>query len=94
MTSRTTPSVTIDEAVMTPEQVLPSTSLRVYRSATVSSWIARIAERIATWAAAYEAAAIYGQLSALSDRQLAQRGLTRATLAHDVHLAYDRSGEA
>jgi hypothetical protein len=96
MTSRTTPGVPFDEeTMMTSNQVLAGTSLPVNGSAAAgaSSWIARIARGITTWVEAYEAAATYSQLSALSDAQLAHRGLTRATLAHDVRLACDRSGE-
>ena len=51
--------------------------------------------KIATWIAVcadyYAAAGIYEQLSALSDAELARRGLSRATLAHDVCEACDRS---
>ena len=35
----------------------------------------------------YVAAALYERLSGLSDAQLHRRGLSRATLARDVHLA-------
>jgi hypothetical protein len=38
----------------------------------------------------YAAAAIYEQLSALSDAELARRGLSRATLAREVQAACDR----
>jgi hypothetical protein len=37
----------------------------------------------------YAAAALYEQLSALSDAELTRRGLSRATLARDVCAAYD-----
>jgi hypothetical protein len=58
------------------------------------SWIGSAARRIATWADTcadyYAAAAMYEQLSALSDAELARRGLSRATLARDVRAACDR----
>jgi hypothetical protein len=38
----------------------------------------------------YTAAAMYEQLSALSDTELARRGLSRATLARDARAACDR----
>ena len=38
----------------------------------------------------YAAASAYEQLSALSNAELARRGLSRATLAGDVSAAYDR----
>jgi hypothetical protein len=37
----------------------------------------------------WAAAAMYEQLSTLSDAELARRGLSRATLAHDVRVACD-----
>jgi hypothetical protein len=52
---------------------------------SLANWIRSIAGRIATWADAcadyHAAAAMYEQLSALSDSELARRGLSRATLA-------------
>jgi hypothetical protein len=54
-------------------------------------------ERIRTWlkicADYYDAAALYEQFAALSDAELARRGLSRATLARDVCAACDRGGE-
>jgi len=59
-----------------------------------ASWIKSIGGRIATWADTcadyYAAAAMYGQLSALSDAELTRRGLSRATLAGEVRAACDR----
>jgi hypothetical protein len=59
-----------------------------------ASWIKSVGRRIATWvdtcADYYAAAAMYEQLSALSDAELMRRGLSRATLAHDVLAACDR----
>ena len=49
--------------------------------------------RLVAWVKAcgdyYAAAALYEQLSALSDAELTRRGLSRATLARDVCAAYD-----
>jgi hypothetical protein len=45
---------------------------------------ARLAERIETAAAHYAEAALYEQLSRLSDAELQRRGLSRASLARDV----------
>lgn len=44
----------------------------------------KIATWIATCADYYAAAAVYEQLSVLSDAELTRRGLSRAALAHDV----------
>jgi hypothetical protein len=53
-----------------------------------------IARRVVAWmetcADYYAAAAMYEQLSGLSDAELARRGLTRATLARHVVEAHDR----
>ena len=61
---------------------------------TLSDWIRRLGRRIETWVdscADYcAAAAMYERLSALSDAELARRGLSRATLAHDVRATCDR----
>jgi hypothetical protein len=45
--------------------------------AWVGGWIGRAAD-------AYAAAAMYTQLSGLSDAELHRRGLSRASLAHDI----------
>ena len=76
--------------MMTPDQAIPAASLPVHeRAVPTSSWITPIARRSAKWAEAYSAAAMYSHLSALSDAELARRGLSRATLAHDVSVSYD-----
>jgi hypothetical protein len=58
------------------------------------TWIRSIGQRFAAWAKDcahhYAAAAMYDQLSALSDAELAHRGLSRATLAHDLGAACRR----
>ena len=64
---------------------------------SLANWIKSIARRIATWADTcadyYAAAAMYEQLSALSDAELTRRGLSRATLAHDVRATCDRNSK-
>jgi hypothetical protein len=60
-------------------------------SAPLVSWISSIVWRLMAWvetcADYYAAAAVYEQLSGLSDAELARRGLSRATLAHDACIA-------
>jgi hypothetical protein len=55
----------------------------------ISSLGKRIADWLATAADYYAAAAIYEQLSRLSDVELHRRGLSRATLARDACQLYD-----
>jgi hypothetical protein len=57
----------------------------------VSSLGNRIADWLATAAEYYSAAAVYEQLSRLSDGELQRRGLSRATLASDICRACDRA---
>jgi hypothetical protein len=56
--------------------------------APVSVWLKSLGLRIVAWADycadCWTAAAMYEQLSRLSDAELARRGLSRGTLAHDV----------
>ena len=60
--------------------------------------IRSIGRRLVTWADTcadyYAAVAMYEQLSALSDAELMRRGLSRATLAHDVGAACERSSKS
>ena len=66
--------------------------------AALSRFVTSVRRRLATWtdtcADYWGAAAMYEQLSALSDAELARRGLSRTTLAQHVRLACDRSGDA
>jgi hypothetical protein len=66
-------------------------------AAPLSSWIRSIGLRLLVWidtrADHWAAAAMYAQLSALSDAELARRGLSRATLAHDVRAMGDGIAE-
>ena len=68
------------------------------QAAPLSLWITSAHQRLAVWietcADYWAAAAIYEQLSALSDAELARRGLSRTTLGQDVRTACDRSGDA
>jgi hypothetical protein len=73
----------------THEQIFPTAAFAVGKPAgSLARWIQSIGAQIATWADTcadrWAAAAMYEQLSALFDAKLAQRGLSRATLAHDV----------
>jgi len=64
------------------------------RTQPLSIWIRSAGPRIVTWAETcadyYAATAMYEHLSRLSDAELAQRGLSRATLARDACAACDR----
>ena len=76
------------------DQILPAETLAAGEPAwTLSNRIRRLGRRIVTWvdtcADYYAAAAMYEQLSRLSDAELARRGLSRATLAHDVRATCD-----
>jgi hypothetical protein len=82
----------------THDQLSASEALPAREPAVLlSSWIRSIGLRLVAWvdtcADYYAAAAMYEQLSALSDAELARRGLSRATLAHDVRATCDRGCE-
>jgi hypothetical protein len=82
----------------TREQILSSAALATDKQArSLASWIKSIGGRIAAWADTcadyYAAAAMYEQLAALSDAELMRRGLSRATLAHDVRTSCDRGSK-
>jgi len=80
--------------IETPSEIIPMTAhpsealARAEPAAPLSRWIRSIGVRLAAWAnncSEYcAAAAMYEQLSALSDAELTRRGLSRATLAQDV----------
>jgi hypothetical protein len=70
-------------------QILPRDGVAEGGSARrPSDWLRTLGSRLATWLDAcadhWTAAAMYQQLSGLSDAELARRGLSRATLARDV----------
>ena len=78
----------------THDQIFSADAFAVGKPAgSLFGWIRPLGRRIATWADAcadyYAAAAMHEQLSALSDAELMRRGLSRATLAHDVRAACD-----
>jgi hypothetical protein len=81
--------MTTHDQIFSPGDLAATTS-----GGPLSSWVRSVARRIATWAGTcadyYAAAAMYEQLSALSDAELMRRGLSRATLARDVCAACDR----
>src|SRR5262245_61167624 len=86
-------------SMTTNDQVLPIEFIAAGGpTRTLSNCISRIGRRIVTWADTcadcYAAAAKYEQLSALSDTELARRGLARSTLAHDVRAACDRDSNS
>jgi hypothetical protein len=84
---------------MTTHDQLSATEALAAREPAVllSSWIRSIGQRLVAWADTcadhWAAAAMYEQLSALSDAELARRGLSRATLARDARAACDRSSK-
>jgi hypothetical protein len=81
---------------MTAQASLPlpnSEPLGASRLASLGARFGALKSHLATWiktcADYYEAAALHDQLSTLSDAELQRRGLSRATLAHDVCTACD-----
>ena len=79
----------------THDQLFSSDTLAAGEAATpLSSWTRSIGLRLLAWidtrADHWAAAAMYEQLSALSDSELARRGLSRATLAGEARAACDR----
>jgi len=75
---------------MTMHQTLfpTETAFSSSTAAPLADWIRLAGQRIVTWANTcadyYAAAAMYEQLSRLSNAELERRGLNRATLARDV----------
>ena len=71
------------------------TSLRQAPEAPFANCAASLGSLIGDWLATaadyYTAAAVYEQLSRLSDAELQRRGLSRATLASDICQACDRA---
>ena len=58
----------------------------------IAAVAARVGAHVAVCTDYFAAAVAYEQLSGLSDAELARRGLSRATLAHAVCVAFDRAG--
>jgi hypothetical protein len=77
-----------------PAQAAPRSASAFPLGVSISSVGRRIADWLATAADYYAAAAVYEQLSGLSDAELQRRGLSRATLAWDVSQACDRAALA
>jgi hypothetical protein len=75
MTTQATPSLAAGEPLGTPR-----TSLGAHLGALGS----HLAAWVGTCADYYQAAALYDELSGLSDAELRRRGLSRATLAVDL----------
>jgi hypothetical protein len=75
--------------------LLARTSLQQAPLAPFARRVASLGSLIADWLATaadyFTAAAIYEQLSRLSDVELQRRGLSRATLASDICQACDRA---
>ena len=82
---------------MTMHQTLfpTETAFSSSTAAPLADWIRLAGQRIVTWANTcadyYAAAAMYEQLSGLSDAELHRRGLSRASLAWDISQACDRA---
>ena len=82
MTTQATSSLATGELMGTPR-----TSLGTHLGALGS----HVAAWVGTCADYYQAAALYDQLSGLSNAELNRRGLSRATLAFDVGRGCDRT---
>ena len=82
MTAQATPSLATGETPGTPR-----TSLGGHLGALGS----HLATWVGTCADYYQAAALYDELSGLSDAELRRRGLSRATLAVDLSRGCDRT---
>jgi hypothetical protein len=75
MTAQARLSLATGEPLGTPRRS-PGAHLGALRS-HLAAWVGTCADY-------YQAAALYGELSGLSDAELQRRGLSRATLARDV----------
>jgi hypothetical protein len=82
--------MTMQETFFATETAPSSTA-----SASLSDRIRQVGTRIGTWATTcadyYAAAAMYEQLSRLSNAELHKRGLSRDTLARDVCHSRDQT---
>lgn len=79
----------MQDGLLSADAARPSASL--FLGSPFSFLAQRIAGWIATAADYYDAAAMYEQLSKLSDAELHRRGLSRATLAWDLTQGCDRT---
>ena len=75
-------------------QFFPSDAIETGAPADRLSRFKSIGQRLVAWANTcvghWEAAAMYEQLSALSDVELGRRGLSRAGLAQDINDAFEK----
>lgn len=74
-----------------PAETAPLSTSRSPLTRRISSIGTWIGDWIDTMSDYYAAAAMYGQLSRLSDAELRRRGLSRASLARDICAACDRA---
>lgn len=85
-------------AMTTYEPFSSPRSVVIGRASSRCGRYRRLRARVATWlrtcADYYEAAALYEELSRLSDAELARRGLERPNLARDLCAACDRTDHA
>ena len=79
---------------MTPKQALLPAAATLSIHDRIAAVAARVRAYVAVCTDYFAAAVTYEQLSGLPDAELARRGLSRATLAHDVCVAFDRGGRA
>ena len=82
MTAQARPSLAADEPLGTSRPSLGA-HLGALRS-HLAAWVGTCADY-------YQAAALYDELSRLSDAELGRRGLSRATLAWDLSQGCDRT---
>ena len=82
MTAQARPSLAAGEPLGTPRPSLGA-HLGALRS-HLAAWVGTCADY-------YQAAALYDELSGLSDAELRRRGLSRATLAVDLSRGCDRT---
>jgi hypothetical protein len=79
----------VHQHIATPDAA-PAEGLGARLGDALASLLSKIRAAAETCADYCAAATMYEQLSALSDAELARRGLSRATLAQDVQAACDR----
>ena len=82
MTAQARPSLATGEPLGTP---------RLSLGAHLGALRSHLAAWVGTCADYYQAAALYDELSGLSDAELRRRGLSRATLAFDLSRSCDRT---
>ena len=81
--------MTFHQHVVTTDAA-PAEALGARLGGSLASLLSKVRAAVETCADYYAAAAMYEQLSALSDAELSRRGLSRATLAQDAQAACDR----